>query len=401
MSTGRSDVSRTVLRSPRTPVHPDQAKHHEEVEDQLRESHRLFKAVSDGANDAIISADEGGKITYVNPAGERMFGYGPDELLGSQITRLMPERFRDQHRTAFDRHLATGERRFIGREYEVEGRRKDGTEFPVEVSLSTPYQGERPVYTAVLRDLTDRKAAEEAERLRVTARERTRLLDQMVETLDTERMSLAAALHDAPIQRLAEAAIRLRTISLAVGTDAEGARAQLAELEDLITGEIETLRHIMTSLRPPSLDYGVGPALADLGEEFAQRSSVDFHVRTTEALRLAMAPETALFRIAQEAMSNVLRHSEATNCWVSLREEGEDVVLVVKDDGRGFDAAGALGKRGGLHFGLVVMQERAEMVGGTCTIGSRPGRGTEVLVRVPRQLGESRSSEVPRANPQP
>jgi PAS domain S-box-containing protein len=132
-----------------------------QAEEALRDSEERFRAVAETATDAIVSADKHGHITYFNPGAERIFGYAARDLVGKPLTLLMPERFHAAHRQGLARFLTTGEARVIGRTVELVGRRKDGTEFPLELSLSSWKKGEEVFFTGILRDITERKRAEE------------------------------------------------------------------------------------------------------------------------------------------------------------------------------------------------------------------------------------------------
>jgi PAS domain S-box-containing protein len=128
----------------------------------LRASERKFRSVTESAYDAIVSADTSGKIRYLNQATERMFGYRAEELLNQPLTLLMPEKYQDAHRAGLERYLRTGEARVIGKPVTLEGRRKDGSEFPLELSLAVWRTEETTFFSGILRDISDRIRAEEA-----------------------------------------------------------------------------------------------------------------------------------------------------------------------------------------------------------------------------------------------
>ncbi len=131
------------------------------LEAELRASEERFRTLAHTAADAIVSADGTGSLTYLNPAAERLFGYGNDEARGQPIAILMPERFREAHRRGLERYLQTGESRVLGRSLELVGLRKDGTEVPIELSLGSWRRGEEVAFTAFIRDITERKRAED------------------------------------------------------------------------------------------------------------------------------------------------------------------------------------------------------------------------------------------------
>jgi len=127
----------------------------------LRDSEERFRTLAVTANDAIVSADSRGHITYFNPGAERIFGYSPAEVNGAPLTVLMPERLQEAHRAGLARYAATGEARVVGRTLELVGRRRDGTEFPLELSLASGKRGGNFAFTGIIRDITERKRADE------------------------------------------------------------------------------------------------------------------------------------------------------------------------------------------------------------------------------------------------
>src|SRR5213079_1972763 len=126
------------------------------AEQALRASEERFRILAVTANDAIISADSHGNITYFNPGAERIFGYGATEVNGKPLTVLMPERFRDAHHAGIARYLATGEARVVGKTVELAGQKKNGAEFPLELSLASWQRGSEVAFTAIIRDISQR-----------------------------------------------------------------------------------------------------------------------------------------------------------------------------------------------------------------------------------------------------
>src|SRR5207247_2104419 len=131
-----------------------------QAEEALRDSELRLRSVTKTANDAIVSADSRGVLIAWNKGAHSIFGYTPDEVIGQPLTMLMPERYRDAHRKGLERFLSTGETRVIGKTVELGGLRKDGTEFPLELSLSNWTAKGGPFFTAIIRDITERKSLE-------------------------------------------------------------------------------------------------------------------------------------------------------------------------------------------------------------------------------------------------
>jgi signal transduction histidine kinase len=218
---------------------------------------------------------------------------------------------------------------------------------------------------------------------------RKRLLDRTVQAREEERIRLAAELHDGPIQRLTGVAytadLSRRRLARA---DLAGGRQLLESLEDDIRGEVAALRQVMATLRPPALDeWGLSAALSDYARTFQQQTGITCSVQVSLPERLAKAHETVLYRVAQEALTNVAKHAKARRVWVTLQLSQGLVRLQVGDDGTGFATthpADPLGDHLGLnHFGLASMRQQLEMAGGSWQVHSRPGQGTTVTATLP------------------
>ncbi|HJY75973.1 MAG TPA: PAS domain S-box protein [Burkholderiales bacterium] len=219
-------------------------------------------------------------------------------------------------------------------------------------------------------DVTDQKAAEAA--LRALTR-------RLVQAEETERRRIARELHDRVGQNLSALNINL-DILLGKLRD-ETARRRLEDSLKLVDATLQSIENVMADLRPALLDeYGLPAALAWYGEEYAQRTGIRVAVEAGEA-GTGLRPEAAvaLFRIAQEALNNAAKHSSAKRITVGLEEKGDELVLSVVDDGKGFDPAAA--PRG--RWGMTTMRERAEAAGGSLFVDSSVGEGTTVRAAVP------------------
>jgi signal transduction histidine kinase len=211
--------------------------------------------------------------------------------------------------------------------------------------------------------------------------ERRRLLERTVEATEEERRRIAAELHDGPIQHLAAIVFRLEGLraSLEKGDIPEAAVPTIETTQEELRGEVVDLRTMITQLRPPVLDQlGLEDALHDHLDVVRRDSGLDVSIRIDLAERLEPDLETVLYRVAQEALTNIVKHAGAAHVWVSLREDGDEVTLEIRDDGVGFrpEEAPTLVQEG--HLGLIAMRERVETIGGSWEILSAPGEGTVV-----------------------
>lgn len=235
------------------------------------------------------------------------------------------------------------------------------------------------------RDITERVRAQQA--LQQNAERLRAMAARLAEVAEAERQRLARELHDQVGQNLTALGINLNIIR---GQMSEGAMDLMgARLEDslsLLEQTAERIRDVMAELRPPVLDdYGLVAALHWYGEQFAQRTGIAIAVEGGELLpRPVKRVESALFRIAQEALTNVAKHAQATRVRVSVAADRQTLRLLVADDGIGFDPARLTETSEGRGWGLGTMTERAEAVGGRCRVESSPGQSTQVIVEVPR-----------------
>jgi len=327
-----------------------------------------YAAVFEAAPDGIVVVDESGTIRDVNPQGLDMFDYEREDLVGRSIEVLVPEPFREAHVEERDRYLDDPHARPMGIGMELAGRRRDGSRFPVEISLSPMTTSHGRQVIAIVRDMT------EPNRLRAFGISALRAAEE-------ERQRIARELHDDTAQRLAALMMRLRvTIQSTDGQEKELLEDARQEIEEVVEG----IRRIARGLRPPALDeVGVVAAIRSHARSLEENHGVEveFH-EPDEPPGLAPDQELALYRIVQEALSNVVRHADAARVRVAMEVDSVRLHVAVEDDGRGFDPRRAEGGMPGL--GLIGMRERVRNAGGSFELDAGPGRGTRVRVSIPR-----------------
>lgn len=224
---------------------------------------------------------------------------------------------------------------------------------------------------------------------------RSELLSRVIDAQEEERIRVARELHDEVGQALSGLAIRVGAALEALPPAAGRARRILEGNRELLTQSIHELRNLILRLRPAALDdLGLVPALRRFGRRLGQDSGFRFSLHAARPAKgLPKAIETVLFRIVQEALTNAAKHAHATEVTVRVEVEQDQVQATVIDNGRGFDVAGALDPAHGPGFGLLGMQERATLVGGTVEIQSRAGQGTRLVVRIPLLGDAARDGE--------
>jgi len=332
-----------------------------------------YKAIFDATPDGVVVVAADGLIRAVNPKTEQMFGWSADELQGRPVEMLLPETLRSAHEAHRSGFVEDPHERPMGVGLDLVAERKDGSRFPLEVSLSPWHQeGEGLQVICSVRDTT-------------AVRRLRNFSEGALRASEEERRRIARELHDDTAQRLA-------TLILRVGALArESDDVRRKELFDQVRAEIvdaaEGVKRMARGLRPPELEE-LGLELALQAHARTLRESADFHVRiegTGVDGVLGRTAKLALYRIIQEAVSNARRHSGVGSAHVRLVLDDESVIAEILDHGAGFSPAGAAqGDRG---LGLVGMQERAAMIGGRMTVDSVPGKGTAVRVTVPIDRG--------------
>jgi signal transduction histidine kinase len=205
-------------------------------------------------------------------------------------------------------------------------------------------------------------------------------LRQVNETLEAEIKRIAYAVHDEAGQILVAVHLALADVARELPRLQQ---KQIEHVEGLLNQVERHLRQYSHELRPTILDdLGWIPAIRSLAEGVSKRSGIPIHIQATVSKRLPGATETALYRVMQEALTNVVKHANARNVWISAWNEGAEVCCSIRDDGSGFAASGM--ERGGRRqgLGLIAMRERVSAVGGTLQIDSTSGRGTELSIRI-------------------
>ena len=357
-----------------------------QAEQLLRESEARKGAVLDSAPDAIITINHQGQILEFNPSAEKTFGRRREAVTGKEMAGLViPPALREQHRRGLERYLASGQGRILGKRVEMTAMRADGKEFPVELTISRVKLEGPPLFTGFIRDITDRKRAEKQIR---DSREQLRALAGYLQSVrEQERTRIAREVHDELGQTLTGLKMELAWLERKMGAisdseDLELCEEKLKELPGQVDAIIGTVRKIATELRPPVLDdLGLEAAIEWQIQDFEKRTGITCHFHSSvRHLDLDSERATAVFRIFQETLTNVVRHAEASQVNIYMREEDDKLILEVQDNGRGVTGRELAGTK---SLGLLGMRERAMMLDGEVNIIGRQGKGTTVGVRIP------------------
>jgi PAS domain S-box-containing protein len=346
--------------------------------------------------EAIITIDEAQNIVIFNPTAERIFGVTAAEAIGTPIARFIPQRYRDLHARHVALFGATGvSERQMGRQPVLCGLRANGEEFPLEASISQIREDSGKLYTVMLRDVTGRVNAEDA--LRQSREELRRLSANLQSVREEEKTRIARELHDDLGQQLTALKMDLSALDHALKhgsrpppVDADAA-ARLSGMLRAIDSTVASLRRIAADLRPVMLDdLGLVPAIDWLANDFTSRYGIEV-ARSIEADDDAFTKDaaTALFRIVQEALTNVARHAEASVVDLTLHATPQHYVLRIADNGRGAgrhaDPKNSVHPGDDKSFGLIGVRERAHMLGGSVQIDTAANEGFALTVTFPLQ----------------
>lgn len=339
-----------------------------------------FNALVEASPDFIAIAGLDGVVQYVNPGGRAMIGIGADvDVTTTTIADyLTPE------------GLAASvevEQPAVVREGHWEGEstlrsHNGGPPIPVAIAsflMRDGRTGEPFALATVQRDITESRAAERA--LRELAEQREALLTRLVHAQDAERVRIAADVHDDTVQACAAVDLRLGLLRRGVRERAPELLEELESMQASVTGATERLRALLFDLEPPDLSGGLAPALARAADEVFEGAAVRCTVEGGQEPAMPEATRAMAYRIAKEALVNVLKHSKAANVAVSVTGAGGGLEVTVHDDGVGPGAA-VNGSTPG-HRGIAGMQDRATLAGGRCDVGESPQGGTCVTLWLP------------------
>lgn len=344
-----------------------------QAQEVLQKSESQLQLILESTKDyAIITYDLQRRITRWNQGAQRIFGYGEKEMLGETGNRLFtPEDRADQipekeFRVALEKGRAEDERFHL---------RKDGTRFYASGVMQPMRDGEVEGFVKIARDQTQRITIEAAVKEKETLR-------RMISTQEDERRRIARDIHDHFGQQLTALRIKLNAIQ----KSARGKKLseEIADVQKATAALDAEVDFIAWELRPAALDdLGLRVTLQNFVREWSHHSDIEteFHTSGIGKKRLSFETETNLYRIAQEALNNIYKHAKATRVDVILEHRASQIVLIIADNGIGFDMEDKITRRKGI--GLVGMSERANIIGGEIEFESAADTGMTVFVRVP------------------
>ena len=332
------------------------------------------------ASEAIISTDQASRIVLANPSAAAMFATTVRAMQGSPLGKfIFPQPAAGAAPTAYFGAEGGGRAGRRATDYAVTGVRAGGETFPLEGSISSSREDGKQIYTIILRDVTARQQVQEK---LSRSHAQLRQLSAALQTIrEEERAHIARELHDDLGQLLASLRMDLALLQQEPAAGA-GARRIMSAMEANLLTAIASLRRIATNLRPRALDEGgLYFALQGLRDDFVERHGIPCALYADEAeLRLDDGASTAIFRIVQEALTNIARHAGASNVTMNLYRIDSQLLITIRDDGRGIAAADMEKAQ---SLGLIGMRERVWAMHGEITISGDDPPGTRIDIVLP------------------
>ena len=346
---------------------------------QLRESEEWLNLIMKSVKEyAIITTDVEGIINGWNPGAEKIFGYTESEILGKSREILFTPEDRKKGIPAKKMQIALETGNTEEERWHI---RKDGSRFFLAGILQPIQDGKVDGFVKIARDMTERIKAEQVDRVK-----------KLVGAQEDERRRIARDLHDELGQLLTALRLQLETVRR-LCEDNQELCGKIDETQLTAKQIDEGIDFLAWELRPAALDdFGLYAALAKYVREWTHYAGVPAELLESGVKKMRFIPEveTNLYRIAQETLNNVYKHANAKQVEVVLDKRDDVIVLIIEDDGIGFEIEDKLNRSKGI--GLIGMKERAALIGGTLEIESAPEKGTTIYVRVPVSFLEEESS---------
>lgn len=331
----------------------------------IREDLRKLRAILNAAADAIVTINHKGVITAVNPATLKMFGYSEQELVGQNVSILMPQPYRGQHDQYLAHYLRTGDAKIIGTGRELSAQHKDGHAFPIELTVTEFQDGEGPMFVGMIHDISERKQMEQ----------------RLAEASVNERHRLARELHDSLGGQMTGIALLVKAMRSKADRAEDESAKELEELAGYISEAHAQLRAISSGLAPVEMiPEGLCKALESLANQTNASDSISckFTGDGTEVEDPTVALH--LYRIAQEAVSNAVRHAVPSQINIQLEREGPFTTLTITNDGHSIQHH----PDSNAGIGIRTMKHRADLIQGDLRVAPAEGGGTVVTCRIHR-----------------
>lgn len=335
------------------------------IEEKLRESEAKYRSIVETTVDAIITINEKALIRTFNDAAEKLFQYKAREVIGKNVKILMPEPYKNEHDDYVNNYLSGGRRKIIGIGREVTGKRKDGSTFPMYLAVSEVQLRDQRIFTGIVRDISEQR----------------RLEQEILRTSEHERRRIGQDLHDGLGQMLTGIGLITKNIAQSLLKEEHPLAEQAEEITSLIREADQYARELARGLVPVEFgSEGMTAALDRLASHAEKLFGIKCSFKSKGKLVLDDATHvTHLYRIAQEAVSNAVKHGYATEVSIHLVVSKTHIRLMIEDNGSGF--TNNWDEKGGL--GVRIMQFRAGLIGANLEISDAKKQGARITCTIP------------------
>jgi PAS domain S-box-containing protein len=339
----------------------------------LRTSRESYEELFTNASDAIWVHDMDGKIVIANKACEKVTGYPPDELIGKNVSEIMPP---DALSIARETKIKLMKGQSLDQRYDQRFIKKDGSEAIIELFTRLIRADDKPVsFQNIARDVTEERRLRDNLRLQI---------HKTLMAQEDERKRIARELHDDIAQSILLLSRRLDILmSRGAHRPPKALLSELEHIQNIANDAYKSLQRYARDLRPSILDQmGLVAALNWLAEELSKELGIKTTVKADKSPPLPSETELAMFRIAQEALNNIRKHAQASKINITVESRSNNLRMIITDNGRGFlmsRLTANLAQEGKL--GILGMEERARLIGGDIQIKSEPGKGTTVIAK--------------------
>lgn len=339
-------------------------------------SRAFIETILETAVDAIVTIDSNGIIHTFNRSAVRIFGYEPNEIVGRNVSVLMPSPYSEMHDEYLHRYLKTGKARIIGLGREVYGMRKSGSTFPMDLAVSEIKSDDHHYFVGILRDTSERKYMEKA----------------IVTASENERREIGRDLHDALGQNITGISLLAKSLAKKLRSQENPLAEDAEAMAELAMDAMSETKRLAYGAFPTELErQGLKTALLQILERSRHLHKIETYFSAPSSWdNLDQATELHIYRIAQESVANAIKHGKPKNIQVILKRTGSQVTLTIRDDGSGMPKDRDSTK---ISMGLDIMRHRASLIGGTFQIGPpKKGTGTEVICCIPDTFLVSKNS---------
>ena len=366
----------------RLPTAIDAALQKKKAQAEARQSEEIRKLIMNAALDGVVCMDINGFITVWNSRAEQLFGWTTAEIIGKPLSEtIIPPAYRELHTRGFKDHLDSEKSLVLNKVREVTALHKNGVIFPIEIAIVAVQQNGADFFCAFIRDITERKQAEANLKAMETRMHEQQLQEQkkisraVIKAQEAEKNHIGQELHDNITQILAGTKMFLSTAA----KKNESLREVLAYPMELIDNSIAAIRSLSHKQVTPLKNIDLKAMVQKLLEDLRVDAITAFNFNYVVSIKLLSDDfKLNIYRIIQELLNNIQKHATAENVDISIKNEGDNIVVTVSDDGKGFEP---VSKRKGI--GISNIMHRVELYNGKLILRSSPGNGCKIRILMP------------------